>query len=131
MYQKKIPVSIDCGLHLFMEVVNGKWKANLIWNIYSGIKRPGELQRKLPNASRRVLDTQLKQLTEHGILTKITFNELPLKVEYELTPLGETLIPAIAFIARWGEDHRFELEKLIKDGHLPFQENFTNKIIQK
>ncbi|TDE17085.1 winged helix-turn-helix transcriptional regulator [Dyadobacter psychrotolerans] len=114
MYEKKIPVLLDCGLHLFMEVMNGKWKANLIWNIYSGIKRPGELQRKIPKATRRVLDTQLRQLTEHGILSKIVFNELPLKVEYELTALGETLIPAITFIAQWGEDHRFELEETIK-----------------
>ncbi|MBE9462866.1 winged helix-turn-helix transcriptional regulator [Dyadobacter subterraneus] len=114
MYQKKIPVSLDCGLHLFMEVVNGKWKANLIWSIYSGIKRPGELQRKLPNASRRVLDTQLKQLIDHGILYKITFDELPFKVEYELTVLGKSLIPAIMYVAQWGEDHRAELENLIK-----------------
>lgn len=113
MYKKKIPVTLDCGLHLFMTVINGKWKINLIWCIYSGIKRPGELQRKMPNASRRVLDTQLKQLTDHGIITKITYNELPLKVEYELTPLGESLIPAITITAQWGEDHRAELEKLI------------------
>lgn len=113
MYQKKIPVSMDCGLHLFMEVINGKWKIALIWSIYSGIKRPGELHRKMPKASRRVLDTQLKQLINHGILSKIIFNERLLKVEYELTPLGKSLIPAIAFTAKWGEDHREELEKLI------------------
>ncbi len=114
MYNKKIPVSLDCGLHLFMEVINGKWKINLIWCIYSGIKRPGELQRKIPKASRRVLDTQLKQLCDHGILLKVTYEELPLKVEYELTSLGETLIPAIQFTAKWGDDHRGELEKLLK-----------------
>ncbi|SEA77132.1 winged helix-turn-helix transcriptional regulator [Pedobacter hartonius] len=116
MYKKKIPVSLDCGLHLFMEVINGKWKISLIWCIHSGIKRPGELQRKMPKASRRVLDTQLKQLTDHGILFKITYSELPLKVEYELTPLGKTLIPVIAFTARWGEDHRETLEKMITAG---------------
>lgn len=113
MYKKKLPVSLDCGLNLFLEVVNGKWKINLIWCIYSGIKRPGELQRKIPKASRRVLDTQLKQLTDHGIITKITYDEVLLKVEYELTPLGNTLIPAIGFTAKWGEEHREELEKLI------------------
>jgi len=113
MYKKKIPVSLDCGLHLFMEVINGKWKIGLIWCIYSGIKRPGELQRKMPKASRRVLDTQLKQLIDHGILSKTTYDERLLKVEYELTPLGESLIPAIEFTAKWGEDHREELEKLI------------------
>lgn len=113
MYQKKIPVSLDCGLHLFMEIINGKWKINLIWCIYSGIRRPGELQRKIPKASRRLLDTQLKQLTDHGILVKTVYNESPLKVEYHLTPLGETLIPVIAVTAQWGEDHRQVLEKLI------------------
>jgi len=114
MYKKKIPVSLDCGLHLFLEVINGKWKISLIWCIYSGIKRPGELQRKLPEASRRVLDTQLKQLTDHGILSKIIYDELPLKVEYELTSLGKTLIPVISSTAQWGEDHRKELEELIR-----------------
>jgi len=114
MYKKKIPVSLDCGLHLFLEVINGKWKISLIWCIHSGIKRPGELQRKIPKASRRVLDTQLGQLTDHGIISKITYDERPLKVEYELTPFGETLIPVIQFTAQWGEDHREKLEKLIE-----------------
>jgi len=72
------------------------------------------LQRKLPKASRRVLDTQLKQLTDHGILSKIIYDELPLKVEYELTVLGKTLIPVISATAQWGEDHRNELEELIR-----------------
>lgn len=114
MYKKKIPVNLDCGLHLFLEVINGKWKISLIWCIYSGIKRPGELQRKLPGASRRVLDTQLKQLCEHEIIHKVIYDELPLKVEYELTPLGETLIPAIRYTAQWGEDNREVLERVIR-----------------
>ncbi|GAB4032715.1 winged helix-turn-helix transcriptional regulator [Spirosoma jeollabukense] len=112
MYERKLPVNLDCGLHLFMEVMNGKWKINLIWCIHSGIKRPGELQRKIPKASRRLLDTQLNQLVEHGILSKSSFDQLPLKVEYTLTPLGQTLIPIIELTAQWGEDHRGVLEPL-------------------
>ena len=113
MYKKKIPVSMECGLHLFMEVMNGKWKISLIWCIHLGYKRPNELQKKMPKASRRVLDTQLKQLTDHGILSKFKYEGLPLKVEYELTPLGKTLIPVIASTAKWGEDNRLQLEELI------------------
>lgn len=113
MYKKKIPVDLNCGLHLFMEVIQGKWKISLIWCIYSGIKRPGELQRKIPKASRRLLDNQLNELVNHGILTKITYDERLLKVEYKLTSLGKSLIPAIEFTAQWGEDNREELEKLI------------------
>ncbi len=105
---------MECGLHLFMEVMNGKWKINLIWCIYGGIKRPGELHRRIPKASRRLLDTQLKQLTEQGIITKALMQEKPLKVEYELTPLGRTLIPVIETTAQWGETHRDILEPLFQ-----------------
>lgn len=65
------------------------------------------------NAARRVLDVQLGQLIEHGLINKVVFDQLPLKVEYELTGLGESLIPVIAVTAQWGEDHRNELEKIL------------------
>lgn len=55
----------------------------------------------------------LTVFSNHGILSKVDFNEIPLKVEYELTALGETLIPVIALTANWGETHRIELEHLI------------------
>ena len=112
MYEKKLPVELECGLHLFMEIMNGKWKISLIWCIYNGIKRPGELHRKIPKASRRLLDTQLKQLADHGIIAKTIFDQKLLKVEYQLTALGETLIPVIAVTAQWGETHRDVLEPL-------------------
>ncbi|GAB3801068.1 helix-turn-helix domain-containing protein [Spirosoma humi] len=114
MYERKLPVELDCGLHLFMEVMNGKWKINLIWCIHSGINRPGELQRHIPKASRRLLDTQLKQLTDQGILVKTIFDQRPSKVVYELTPLGETLVPVIEIAARWGETHRDQLEPVLQ-----------------
>lgn len=113
MYERKIPVTVECGLHLFMEVINGKWKISLIWSVYNGIIRPGDLQRKIPNASRRVLENQLKQLVHHGILTKKIYEVKPPKVEYGLTKLGESLIPIIKSTAKWGEDNREELEKAI------------------
>ncbi|WP_074488178.1 winged helix-turn-helix transcriptional regulator [Mucilaginibacter polytrichastri] len=114
MYERKLPVELECGLHLFMEVINGKWKINLIWCIYKGIKRPGELHRQIPKASRRLLDTQLKQLVAQGIIVKTIFEQKPLKVEYELTAFGETLIPVIVVTAQWGETHRQILEPLLQ-----------------
>jgi DNA-binding HxlR family transcriptional regulator len=115
MYKKKLPVNLDCGLHLFLEVINGKWKINLIWCINSGIKRPGDLQRKIPKASRRLLDSQLSQLTDQGIIVKTVFDQRPLKVEYDLTPLGKTLIPVIKVTAKWGENHRKVLEPFFQN----------------
>ncbi|OQP47298.1 HxlR family transcriptional regulator [Niastella yeongjuensis] len=114
MYKKKLPVELECGLHVFLEVLNGKWKLNLIWCIYSGIKRPGELQRRIPKASRRLLDTQLKQLTDLGIIAKTIYDQRPARVEYELTQLGKTLLPVIEVTAQWGEEHRAALEPLLQ-----------------
>lgn len=114
MYQKKIPVTLDCGLHLFMEVMSGKWKISLIWSIYHDIKRPGELHRTISKASRRVLDSQLNQLVAHGLISKKDFNVKPFKVEYKLTELGKSLIPVIKSTARWGEEHREVVEKSIR-----------------
>jgi len=113
MYQKKIPVSNDCGLQLFLTVMNGKWKISLIWCIHSGYKRPGEIHKAISEASRRVLDAQLKELMTHGLISKSVSSKRPLIVEYSLTTLGETIIPAINATAQWGEDHRRELEKLM------------------
>jgi DNA-binding HxlR family transcriptional regulator len=114
MYEKKLPVKLECGLHLFMAVTGGKWKVDLIWCIHLGIKRPAELHRQLPKASRRLLDAQLNQLTEHGIITKTVYQQKLQKVEYELTPLGDTLIPVVEVTARWGEANRNILEPLIQ-----------------
>jgi len=70
MYERKIPLPFDCGLYLTREVLNGKWKASLIYAIYEQIKRPSELQKAMPGATKRVLTLQLKQLEEHGIIAK-------------------------------------------------------------
>ncbi len=117
MYQRKINVSLECGLHLFREVLNGKWKMNLLYFIDEGVKRPGALRRKIPDTTRRVLDTQLLQLVAHGLLTKTVFPEHPLKVEYELTGLGRSLMPIIKAIVSWGEDNRTEVERLIRGAY--------------
>lgn len=77
---------------------------------------PGELHRKIPKASRRVLDSQL---IKHGLITKNVFDERPLKVEYQLTPLGGFLIPVIKNRAQLGEDHREKLEQFIPE-NAPF-----------
>ncbi|MEO8532452.1 MAG: helix-turn-helix domain-containing protein [Flavobacterium sp.] len=113
MYQKKIPPQLNCGLHFFKELLNGKWKLMLLYYISEGNKRPSELQKKIPNADRRVMDIQLKELTQHGFIRKQSFQSKIPKVEYELLPLGQSLLPLIIEIEKWGEDHRGELENAL------------------
>lgn len=113
MYERKIPISLNCGLDLIREVLYGKWKISLIYYISQGVKRPSDLQRKIPDATRRVLNMQLKQLEMHELLSKTIFPNLPPKVEYELTEFGKTLLPVILLMGDWGDEHQERLRRVI------------------
>jgi DNA-binding HxlR family transcriptional regulator len=113
MYQRKIPIELNCGLDLVREVLYGKWKIHLIYFISQGVKRPGDLQRRIPGATRRVLNVQLNQLEAHGLIAKKIYAELPPRAEYGLTELGRTVLPVINALGKWGDDHQEQLRKLI------------------
>lgn len=113
MYERKTLPNLNCGLDLIGEVLYGKWKMRLLWFINEGHQRPSELQRKIPDASRRVLNIQLKELEEHELVTKIIYPVVPPKVEYSLTDFGKTLIPVISAIGNWGDANEERLRSLI------------------
>jgi DNA-binding HxlR family transcriptional regulator len=113
MYERKIPLTIDCGLHLTKEVLNGKWKPALLNAISMGVKRPSEILRLLPVATRRVLNVQLKELEEHGMVEKTIYPQLPPKVEYTLTEIGWSIMPIIDAMNQWGDANRGFLETVI------------------
>jgi DNA-binding HxlR family transcriptional regulator len=113
MHERKMPLSLNCGLDLIGEVLYGKWKIRLLWFINEGYKRPSELQRHIPEASRRVLNIQLKELEEHELVTKQIYPVVPPKVEYNLTEFGKTLIPVITLLGQWGDDHEEHLRSVI------------------
>jgi len=113
MYERKIPLAIDCGLHLTKEVLNGKWKPALLNAISMDVKRPSDMSRLLPGASRRVLNVQLKELEEHGLVNKKIYPQLPPKVEYSLTEIGWSLMPIIDAMNQWGDTNRQFLETVI------------------
>lgn len=113
MYERKIPISLNCGLDLIGEVLYGKWKIRLLCFINQGHKRPSELQRKIPDASRRVLNTQLKELEEHGIIEKTIYPIVPPKVEYNITEFGKTLLPVIKTMGQWGDKNKEQLQSAI------------------
>jgi DNA-binding HxlR family transcriptional regulator len=113
MYERKIPLTLDCGLDLIGEVLYGKWKMRLLYFIHQGYQRPSELQRKIPDASQRVLLAQLKELEEHELLSKVIYPQVPPKVEYNLTEFGQTLIPIIATLGSWADEHDDHLRRAI------------------
>jgi len=113
MYERKILPNLNCGLDLIGEVLYGKWKMRLLWFINEGHQRPSELQRKIPDASRRVLNLQLKELEEHELITKKIYAIMPPKVEYRLTDFGKSLIPVISSIGKWGDENEEQLRNVI------------------
>jgi len=98
---------------LIGEVLYGKWKIRLLWFIDQGHKRPSELQRKIPDASRRVLNIQLKELEDHELVMKKIYPVVPPKVEYSLTDLGMSLIPIISALGQWGDQNEDRLRTII------------------
>lgn len=111
MYERKIPLDLSCGIRITMCLIGAKWKSCLIDLLRDGAKRPSEIHKNIPEATPRVLNLQLKELEEHGIIKKEIFPVLPPHAEYSLTALGEELLPVIDLLNDWGEAHRYHFEK--------------------
>ncbi len=105
-YEKKIPVDLDCPLRLTMSLIESKWKSCILDELRNGEpQRPSEIHRCLPEAAPRVLDIQLKEMVEDGLVTKTIYPELPPRSEYKISALGLSLIPIIDLMLKWGEEH--------------------------
>lgn len=113
MYKKKIPLDMDCGVKIAMEVIGGKWKTYLLYELNRGTRRPSELHRLFEDASPRVINMQLKELEMHGMISKIIFPELPPHVEYSITEEGKSLMPIIYMLEQWGNSFRPKMMKIL------------------
>ncbi|MGV6831623.1 MAG: winged helix-turn-helix transcriptional regulator [bacterium] len=93
-----------CCTSLTMGVIGGKWKSVIIYHLIEGPKRYNELHKEMSAVTERTLSLQLKKLEEDGIVKRTVYTKKPpLKVEYQLTELGKTLIPVIESLAKWGD----------------------------
>lgn len=106
MYERKIPVDLDCPLRLTISLIDSKWKSCILDELRHRPMRPSELHKTFPEATPRVLDLQLKELVEDGLVCKTIYPELPPRSEYFITELGSTLIPIIDAMIEWGERNR-------------------------
>ena len=93
-----------CCTTLTMGIIGGKWKAAILHNLRSGTLRYNELRKLMPMITERTLCLQLKKLEEDKVIRrKVYTSKPPLKVEYSLTELGETLIPLLKAIVDWAK----------------------------
>ncbi|MFB6820920.1 winged helix-turn-helix transcriptional regulator [Streptomyces virginiae] len=99
------PGADQCGIAAAMSVIDGKWKVSLLWVLDQRPHRFGELRRLLPGISEKVLAAQLRELETDGIVHREVYEEVPPRVEYSLTPLGQDLNAALEPLGAWGGKH--------------------------
>lgn len=93
-----------CAMSITMSYIGGKWKTVVLWYLRNNTLRFGEIKNKIPDITEKMLSLQLKALEEDGIVNRVVFAEVPLRVEYSLTEFGKTLVPIIEEIAKWGRE---------------------------
>ncbi|WP_039803004.1 winged helix-turn-helix transcriptional regulator [Nocardia araoensis] len=98
-----------CGMTVAIDVVGGKWKMHLMWVLGIGPQRFGRIRKLLDGVSEKVLAENLRQLEASGVVHREVYPEVPPRVEYSLTPLGEELAMALRPLEEWGDRHKHEL----------------------
>lgn len=92
-----------CGLDAAVDVIGGKWKALILWELQQCPRRFGELRRGVPGVSEKVLIQQLREMESRGIVHREVYRQVPPKVEYSLTDHGASLNEALLPLGEWGE----------------------------
>ena len=103
-----------CALDITMAYIGGKWKTVVLWYLIKKKKRFSELNKLIPDITEKMLSIQLKQLEKEGLVKREVFAEVPLRVEYSLTPFGMSLVPVLQAIAKWGRDLGAEKGKMVQ-----------------
>ncbi|ADI13479.1 transcriptional regulator, HxlR family [Truepera radiovictrix DSM 17093] len=103
MARSLIKDKYHCAMEVTLELIGGKWKPLLLYYLFGGTRRFGELKRLLPDVTQRMLTRQLRELEGAGLVHREVFKEVPPRVEYSLTELGWSLKPLIEGMDAWGE----------------------------
>jgi DNA-binding HxlR family transcriptional regulator len=96
---------VTCPVEAAMRVLGGKWKPLILFYLMDGAKRFGELRRLMPHVTQQMLTLQLRELEQDGIIHREVYKQVPPKVEYWLTPLGQQLEPILKQMLDWGVEY--------------------------
>jgi DNA-binding HxlR family transcriptional regulator len=101
----------NCPVERTLAVIGGRWKVLILRELFPGVKRFGQLHRALNGITQKMLTQQLREMEEDGIIHREVYLQVPPKVEYSLTPLGESLKPIIHSMHEWAVRHLDEQNK--------------------
>ena len=109
---KSITTQNTCPMALGINILSGKWKLQILWNIHNQKKiRFNELQRKLGKITTITLTEQLRELEEQKIIKRTVYPEVPPRVEYSFTDIGQTLELVLKALCDWGKEYLNLLEE--------------------
>lgn len=100
-----LPVEHGDFIRQVLDRVGDKWTLLVIANLRDGPRRYTQLQQIVPGISQRMLTLTLRQLGEDGLVTRTAYAEVPPRVEYALTPLGESLLETATALVQWASEH--------------------------
>lgn len=107
MQRDRLPLSeLPCPAENVLKMIGGRWKLLILRQLFTGVKRFGELQKSLSPITQKVLTQQLRELEQDQLLQRVVYAEIPPKVEYSLTDLGNSLQPLIYALHDWSLEHQ-------------------------
>lgn len=100
-----------CPVETTLSLIGDKWKVLILRDLITGTKRFGELKKSIGTVSQKVLTAQLRNMEENGLVHREVYAEVPPRVEYSLTELGQSLKPILDALQNWGEEYKQNHEK--------------------
>ena len=110
-----------------LDVLHGKWKVHLLFFMARGVRRHGRLLACLPGVSKKVMTDTLRALERDGLVARRIFAEVPVRVEYSLTPLGWTMTEPLIALSEWGDAHSGE----VSDARARFRTDSPNRVVAR
>lgn len=99
-------INASCGTAVTLALISGRWKLNILWQLLEGKLRYGDIKKRIPNISERMLALQLKEMETDGLVTRTVYPQVPPRVDYELTNLGQSMEPMLRSIDEWGDEYK-------------------------
>lgn len=100
-----------CPFVTAQRLIQGKWAILILHHLSAGTTRFNELQRKMPKMTHATLSSQLKQLEAEGLIIRTEYPQIPPKVEYSLSEIGEKFAPVLESIRTWGMEYISYMQK--------------------
>ena len=101
MKQKKM----KCPAEITLDVIGGRWKIIILWQLFQETKRFSELFRDMNGITQKMLTQQLREMEQDGIVHRKVYPQVPPRVEYSLTEMGKSLKPVVDAMCKWGMKH--------------------------